>query len=127
MGNILDSVFYGKIFSFSSYGQTAELFPAEGGYAGWMHGKVVDMFYVELINLDRAAAPRPATDFLFGPDDRFIFFRPIFNLADAAITIGVVVDLGVLPTDFWQIRPPKIPDGFGRSLIPPSLKNFYRP
>lgn len=93
MGNIIDSVFYGQIFSYSSYGQTAELFPPEGGYAGWMHGKVVDMFYVELINVSRADAPSWLPDFLFGPDERFIFFRPIFNLADAAITIGVALIL----------------------------------
>lgn len=93
MGNILDSVFYGQIFGPSGYGQPAELFPAEGGYAGWMHGKVVDMFYVELINIDRASAPSWLPDFLFGPDERFIFFRPIFNLADAAISIGVALIL----------------------------------
>jgi len=93
MGNIIDSVFYGQIFSFSHYGETAQLFPAEGGYAGWMHGKVVDMFYVELFNMDRASAPSWLPDYFFGPDERFIFFRPIFNLADASITIGVTLIL----------------------------------
>lgn len=89
LGNIIDSVFYGVIFNTGSFAEPAVLFPAEGGYASWMHGKVVDMFYVELINIGRDEAPSWLPNFLFGPDDRWVFFRPIFNLADAAITCGV--------------------------------------
>lgn len=89
LGNIIDSVFYGVIFNTGTFAEPAILFPAEGGYAGWMHGKVVDMFYVELINIGRDEAPSWLPNFLFGPDDRWVFFRPIFNLADAAITCGV--------------------------------------
>jgi signal peptidase II len=64
MGNIIDCVFYGRIFSESTYTQVATLFPAGGGYANWLHGRVVDMF-------------------------SFSIFPPIFNFADAAITVGV--------------------------------------
>lgn len=89
LGNIIDSVFYGQIFSESTYQQVATLFPDGGGYAGWLHGKVVDMLYFPIINVGRESATW-LPDFLFGPDGRFIFFRPIFNLADAAITVGVL-------------------------------------
>ena len=72
IGNIIDCVFYGEIFH----------------YAGWLHGRVVDMLYFPIIDVPREnAAWLP--NFFFGPDGHFIFFRPIFNLADAAITIGV--------------------------------------
>ena len=72
MGNIIDSVFYGQIFH----------------YAGWLQGRVVDMLYFPIIDVAREEASW-LPNFFFGPDGRFIFFRPIFNLADSAITIGV--------------------------------------
>lgn len=110
MGNIIDSVFYGKIFSFSGYGEPAVLFPPEGGYAGWMHGKVVDMFYVELFNMDRASAPSWLPDYFFGPDERFIFFRPIFNLADASISIGVAMIVVFYRQIFGKQAPAAAPE-----------------
>ena len=80
--NIIDSVFYGVIFD-HSFGQVATLFPEGGGYAGWLHGKVVDMFYFPLIE-----TTWPDWLPIWGGQE-FIFFRPIFNLADSAICVGV--------------------------------------
>ncbi len=82
MGNIIDSIFYGVIFD-HSYGQVATLFPEGGGYAGWLHGKVVDMFYFPLIE-----TTWPDWLPIWGGQE-FVFFRPIFNLADSAICVGV--------------------------------------
>lgn len=82
MGNIIDSLFYGMFFG-SSYGQIAEFLPATGGYAGFLHGKVVDMFYFPLY---KGYLPEWIP---FWGGDYFIFFRPIFNIADASISIGV--------------------------------------
>lgn len=82
IGNIIDSLFYGLIFN-HSFGQVATLFPDGGGYAGFLHGKVVDMFYFPLIN-----GPYPDW-FPFWGGNEFIFFRPVFNIADSSITIGI--------------------------------------
>jgi len=82
IGNIIDSAFYGMLFSSSDF-RLAEFLPAEGGYSSFLHGKVVDMFYFPIFSG-------------FFPDwvpfwggDYFIFFRPVFNIADASISIGV--------------------------------------
>ncbi len=87
LGNIIDSVFYGVIFSSSSMHTIATAFPEGGGYGTLLHGNVVDMLYFPLIS-GKAADWVP---FIGGED--YIFFRPIFNIADAAITIGVVMIL----------------------------------
>lgn len=82
MGNIFDSVFYGVLFSESTPFHAATFLPEGGGYAPLLHGKVVDMFYCPII---RGIYPQW---FPFVGGDSFIFFRPIFNIADSAITVG---------------------------------------
>lgn len=82
IGNIIDSLFYGLLFS-DSYGEVAQFLPLEGGYAGFLHGRVVDMFYFPLFK-----GYLPEWLPIWG-GDYFIFFRPIFNIADAAISVGV--------------------------------------
>lgn len=82
IGNIIDSAFYGLIFT-DSYGQVAKLFPEGGGYATFLHGRVVDMFYFPLIS-----GVYPNWVPLLGGSD-FQFFRPVFNVADSAISIGI--------------------------------------
>lgn len=82
VGNIIDSVFYGIVFD-ESYNQIASFLPDGGGYASLFYGKVVDMLYFPLIDG-------------FFPDwipiwggEHFVFFRPVFNVADAAISVGI--------------------------------------
>lgn len=83
LGNVIDSCFYGMIFNESLY-NVARLFPEGGGYAPFLQGRVVDMFYLPVIDT-------------YWPDwmplwggKHFIFFNAIFNVADAAITIGAI-------------------------------------
>ena len=85
-GNIIDSAFYGIIFNESTPHAIAEFLPDGGGYASFLHGKVVDMFYFPLITIDRLPEWIP-----FWGGEELIFFRPIFNIADSAITVGVVL------------------------------------
>ena len=82
VGNIIDSCFYGLIFSESSY-EVATRFPEEGGYAPFLFGKVVDMFYFPIID-----TTLPDWVPIWG-GQHFTFFNAIFNFADAAITIGI--------------------------------------
>lgn len=84
VGNILDSAFYGLMFS-NSYHGVAEAFPKGGGYAGFLHGQVVDMLYFPLVN---GVFP---DWFPFWGGESFQFFRPIFNVADASISVGVIL------------------------------------
>ena len=82
LGNILDSMFYGIIFN-DSYHQIDEFMPEEGGYAPFLFGRVVDMLYFPLIS-----GNFPDWFPLWG-GERFMFFRPVFNIADTAITTGI--------------------------------------
>jgi signal peptidase II len=71
------------IFS-DSFQNPAVLFPPGGGYSSFLHGKVVDMFYFPIINTHWPEwSP-------FRPGESLIFFRPVFNIADSAITCGVI-------------------------------------
>jgi signal peptidase II len=82
IGNILDSVFYGAVFS-SSYHQVAEFMPEAGGYSNVLYGKVVDMLYFPLIS-----GYFPDWFPIWG-GEFFMFFRPVFNVADTSISFGV--------------------------------------
>lgn len=88
LGNLIDSLFYGVIFENSDpiAQNVARLFPSEGGYASLLHGKVVDMLYFPIIT----HAHYPSWVPVWGGQE-FEFFRPVFNLADASISTGVIV------------------------------------
>jgi signal peptidase II len=85
IGNIIDSAFYGLIFSHSSYHTVATIFPPEGGYTSFLHGKVVDMLYFPVIDT------RLPEWFPIWKGEPFQFFRPVFNIADSSITTGVFI------------------------------------
>lgn len=84
-GNILDSVFYGEIFTASYPGHTAHFVSIGEGYSSWLHGKVVDMLYFPLIE---TTLPKWIP---FWGGTEILFFRFIFNLADASISVGVAI------------------------------------
>jgi len=84
IGNMIDSAFYGMIFS-DSYGQIATVF--QGGYSSFLQGNVVDMFYFPLVN-----GHFPDWFPVVG-GNHFIFFRPVFNIADASIFTGTTIIL----------------------------------
>ena len=79
-GNMVDSAFYGMIFSESTFTSVAQLLPEGGGYAPFLYGKVVDMLYFPLFYF-------PDWMPLVGGE---LFFSPVFNFADSYITIAVI-------------------------------------
>jgi len=87
LGNIIDSTFYGIVFSESTWYDKAQFLPEAGGYSSLFHGKVVDMFYFPLL---QGTFP---SWFPLWSNEEFIFFRPVFNLADSAISLGVIIIL----------------------------------
>ena len=105
LGNIIDSMFYGMIFEHSLYFnpqnyEAAALFPEGGGYSSFLHGKVVDMLYFPIYE-----GYLPDWVPIWGGKD-FVFFRPVFNLADSYITIGVLM-LILFYRKFFSENPPK--------------------
>ena len=88
IGNIIDSMVYGLIFSASSFhGPVAQFMPESGGYAPFLQGKVVDMFHFPMVT-----TTWPEWVPKWGGSS-FEFFRPVFNVADAAISVGVIAIL----------------------------------
>jgi signal peptidase II len=83
-GNIFDSMFYGLIFNGSSEYYVSYFVPFGSGYAPFLMGKVVDMFYFPLI-----VTTWPEWVPSVG-GTQFVFFSPVFNFADSAISVGVV-------------------------------------
>jgi signal peptidase II len=89
IGNMIDCMFYGVIFSNTGYAANtvAEFMPAGGGYAPFLQGKVVDMLYFPMID---TVLP----DWVpFWGGKNFVFFSPVFNIADSAVTVGVALML----------------------------------
>jgi signal peptidase II len=86
-GNIIDSVFYGLIFNESTYFGVATFLPEHGGYAPLLYGRVVDMLYFPIIH---GHFPQWSP---WRAGEEFVFFRPIFNMADSCITIGILTIL----------------------------------
>lgn len=84
LGNLIDSIFYGLIFTESTF-HIARLVPFGEGYGKIFHGRVVDMLYFPLIDMKLPSW----VPFIGGRD--FVFFEPVFNIADAAISVGVLV------------------------------------
>jgi signal peptidase II len=105
IGNIIDSALYGLIFSASPYhGGLATLFPPEGGYAGFLHGKVVDMLYFPLFD------GHFPDWFPFIGGEHFMFFKPVFNVADTAITAGVL-NILLFQRSFFSATEEEHPEG----------------
>lgn len=84
IGNIIDCAFYGLIFNNPAPPEVATMFPEGGGYGTFLHGRVVDMLYFPLVSW-------------YWPEwmpwiggERFEFFQPVFNIADAAISVGII-------------------------------------
>ena len=84
-GNLVDCMFYGLCFTNSSEFYTSYIVPMGSGYAPFLMGKVVDMFYFPLIETEWPQW----MPFVGG--DHYVFFSPVFNFADASISVGVVL------------------------------------
>lgn len=99
IGNLIDSAFYGLIFSDSTH--SASKFLSNEGYAGFMQGYVVDMLYFPIL---KGYIP---TWFPIWKGEYFEFFRPIFNVADAAVTVGVAIII-LFQKSFFATQLPEV-------------------
>jgi signal peptidase II len=97
VGNLIDCMFYGLVFNASSPHYLSFLVPFGTGYAPFLMGKVVDMFYFPLI-----VTTWPEWMPFWGGDE-FVFFSPVFNFADANISVGVVLLLLFYRKEISQI------------------------
>lgn len=93
-GNIIDCAFYGLIFNNPMPPEVATLFPSEGGYGTFLHGRVVDMLYFPLVSWIWP------TWMPFVGGEYFLFFSPVFNIADASISVGLIA---LLIFYSWQV------------------------
>lgn len=100
-GNLIDSMFYGIIFNDSIGYEVAKFMPSGGGYGSFLHGRVVDMLYFPIYE---GYLPSWVP---FKGGDYFVFFRPVFNVADAAISTGVVAILLFQKRFFGKHMQPK--------------------
>ena len=100
VGNLIDSLFYGICFG-ESYAEIASFFPEGGGYAPFLHGKVVDMLYFPIME-----GHFPQWFPIWGGEE-FMFFRPVFNIADSAISVGVALILIFQKRYFEEVKLPE--------------------
>lgn len=136
LGNIIDSVFYGVFFDESTYNNVATFMPENGGYSTWFYGKVVDMLYLPMIDM-QLPSWLPAISFVWPDwlpfvggepftlfvDRRFTFFDPVFNIADMAISTGV----GILLVFNKKAFPKKEKEEKNvHQIVPPVIVRHYR-
>jgi signal peptidase II len=100
-GNVIDCIAYGLIFNSPGFPDVAMLFPPEGGYGTLFHGRVVDMLYFPLMQWDWPTW-MPGVG-----GDHFIFFQPIFNIADAALSVGVMILIFFYPKSLSSLSAKK--------------------
>ena len=97
VGNLVDCMFYGLIFNASSPYYVSYFVPFGHGYAPFLMGKVVDMFYFPII----VTTWPEWVPFFCG--DEFVFFSPVFNFADSCVSVGVIMVLLFCRRELSQI------------------------
>lgn len=100
IGNILDCIFYGVIFNNPYPPEIASFLPEGGGYAPLLMGKVVDMLYFPLFSF---VWPQ-WVPFVGGQE--FLFFEPVFNIADAGVSVGIILLLIAYTSQISDVRLP---------------------